>query len=160
VPAYLTDIGPITNHMNNYAGPSYLRLGATVLKSTNYNSFRNVVKGEGATVLVLGSLLQNVLDIKQDIDLWVVTEIPFEAPKAFYESILKTKKLLVIEETSGILGQIVAKDLIVKKISVSLIHLFGKGYPSKLYGSQEFHIKENGLDLKNISETIDKLINE
>lgn len=165
IPAYSTDIEPIVGKMNKYNGPSYLRLGMSPLKSSSYSGFRNVQKGKKATVIVLGPLLKNVLEAKsildQDIDVWVVTEIPFNPPIEFYKSIAYTKKVLVVEEhvLHGGLGHIITNDLIRKSIKTKFTHIFSKRYVSKLYGSQEFHLKESGLDAKGISKNLKQLLN-
>ncbi len=166
IPAYSTDVAPIVEKMNAYKGPSYLRLGLSTIKSSHYSPFRNVLKGKKITVVVLGPLLHNVLkaveNLGRDVDVWSVTEIPFKTPQAFYTSLEKTKKLLIIEEHSlhGGFGQMVNDELMKKSTKIKIVHLFSRGYVSKLYGSQAFHLKDTGLNSGNIEKNIKKMINE
>lgn len=166
IPAYSTDVEPIVKKMNLYKGPSYIRVALSPIKSDSYAPFRHVMKGGKVTVIVLGPLLANALEaiekIGRKIDVWVVTEIPFDAPEDFYKSILKTKKLMILEEhvLSGGLGQIIMADLGKKAIRTKICHIFSKGYPSKLYGSQQYHLKDNGLDAYGIAGSLNKLLHE
>ena len=163
VPAYDTDVKFVVEQMDNYKGPSYLRLGFSTLKSNSYSAFRHVSNGNEITVVVLGPILRNVLEgLDENADIWVVSEIPIKLPQKFLKSVSKTKKLMVIEEhaENGGLGQQIISALIVNNIKPKFKHLFAKNYPTKLYGSQAYHLKENGLDPSGIRRSYEKFSNE
>jgi len=164
IPAFNSDVSPIVNKMNNLSGPSYLRLGASSLSWKTYGAVRNIVKGEKIVVVALGPVVQNVMNAAEMVegaDVWSITEIPFSLPPSFYKSILKTKKILVVEEhvQSGGLGQALLSKLSKKTLNMEFAHNFSKGYVSKLYGSQTYHLKDTGLDDKSIYRQMMNLIN-
>lgn len=164
IPAYKSDIEPIVKRMNKYNGPSYIRLGVSNLTFSKYSGFRNVSKGKNVTFVVLGPLLQNVINNihvqNGQVDLWVVTEMPFRVPLAFYASVKRTRKIIIAEEhvPTGGLGHNLISELGKKGIHSKIIHLASNGYPSKLYGSQSFHHKDNGLDSDSVSKHIHELL--
>lgn len=164
IPAFNSDVAPIVAKMNERNGPSYLRLGASSLSWKTYGAARNVLKGEKIVVAALGPVVQNVISAAEKIegvDVWAITELPFSLPTSFYKSLLKTKKMLVVEEhvQSGGLGQALLSALAQRSLCVKFAHSFSKGYISKLYGSQSYHLKDAGLDDKSIYKQIQHLIN-
>ncbi|OGK16193.1 hypothetical protein A2774_04940 [Candidatus Roizmanbacteria bacterium RIFCSPHIGHO2_01_FULL_39_12c] len=169
-PGFSEGIEEIMKKMNREKNPSYLRLAKaekTDFKIAGFVPVRRLVKGTGLTVIVLGSMINRVmpayseLTISGAVDLWLVTEMPFEFPKELVVSIEKTKKLVVIEEhvKIGALGSYIADFLLQRRIELKkYAHLYAKGYISYRYGSRDFYLKESGLDRNTIKKTLKKLI--
>ncbi len=168
VPGSSQDIAPMVLRMHEGKGPAYLRLTKAeklTVSFTNYSACRKVIGGNKLTVIVLGSILNRALPaisgFKRKPDLFLVTEIPFSLPKSLIGSIMRTKKVLVIEEHVDIggLGHYISSILHAKALKInSFDHLFAKGYISKHNGSRDFYLKENGLDKESITKTVKSLL--
>jgi transketolase len=170
VPAFYKDVKRIVKKMHSEAKPGYIRLARapqiTLDDLSSYAPLRNVLKGRKVTCIVLGSLIHNVIQainqIKDgdSIDVWVVTELPFEFNEKLLQSIKKTKKLIIIEEhaQNGGLGTYCFNQILKNKTElIKVTHLFANGYPSGLYGDQDFHWHENKLDGEGIALEIKKM---
>jgi len=169
IPAFNEDVNELVIKMHQNKGTSYLRLNLvpkTFIKLPVYSSVRNIKKGNGITIIVLGPLIHNVLKALDKMDknvgdVFCVTEIPFELSNSLISSIKKNKKILIVEEhtDNGGLGEKIFSKLNSKKIIVdSFMHLYAKGYISESYGNHAFHLKENQLDEEGIYNNIIKLI--
>ena len=119
------------------------------------------------TIITLGPLIHNVLEACngiKNIELFSILTIPFlEEPLELLESINSTKKVIIFEEhiQRGGLAEYLCLYLIKKGIQIERFKAFNaKGYPSKLYGSQQFHLKESGLDVETIKTNIINTIND
>lgn len=163
IPGFSEDVIPIINKIYRDIGPSYLRLTKAVkidLEPPTYQSCRRILAGNRVTVIVLGSIIAKVVEACKNlkgVDLWLVTELPLEVNKELFNSIIKTKRVCVIEEhvASGGLGQILGHLIGTNKIGLkNFIHLYAKGHLSGKYGSREFYLKETGLDSKSIAKTL------
>ena len=166
VPAFATDVPVIIRNLFNFKKPAYLRLGKCERPKEfmvpAYAPWRRLVKGSGPTLLVVGPLVGGILEAIQNFkgdglpDLWVLTELPIQferIPKAFMNSMRQSGHLFVVEEhiAQGGVGQILARWLLSNgEKSVKLTHRCAMGYVSGLYGSQNFHRKESGLDPESI----------
>ncbi|MEH2238943.1 MAG: hypothetical protein V7K30_22490 [Nostoc sp.] len=86
VPAFAADVLEIINQLTNLEHPAYLRLGRCEkpkdLELPKYSSWRRLMKGEGATILVVGPLAGSIVEAAKHLsecdrpDIWVLTELP------------------------------------------------------------------------------------
>lgn len=169
-PAFNEDVFDIVNKTNQEISPAYLRLGMapeTTISLPKYSPTRKIFDGDKVTLIAFGPLIHKALEAIEKlgknnlIDLWTITELPLDLPEKIFDSIKTTKKLIIVEENvkSGGIGEKILSTLVDKKILVDkVIHLYARGYLSKLYGSQEFHLKENILDSKGIFKNIKMLL--
>lgn len=170
IPAFIEDVEQIVFRMASEEDPAYLRLNYAfthTLTLPPYSGTRHLICGSKVTVIVLGPLVHNVLNALQNlgesgaVDVWCISEFPLELPVDLIKSIIQTKKLLVVEEhiKDGGLGEKLFSTLTIINIGpLTSKHLFAKRYPSKLYGSQQFHWKESQLDAEGILENIKQLL--
>ena len=167
IPVCNEDVESVTRAMLNHSLPSYLRLGYGVLPSGwNLSSFapiRRLAKGNKITIVGMGPVLCNVVNALEgnDVaDVFAVSEIPLvELTDELTESILRTKKLLVVEEhvKRGGLGEHLAYHI--TSYSVSYHHCYARGYENGLYGSQKYHQQQCGLDTDSLRQKIQMIIN-
>ncbi|RCJ41713.1 transketolase [Nostoc punctiforme NIES-2108] len=166
VPAFAADVPEIINQLTNFEHPAYLRLGRCEkpkdLELPKYSSWRRLMRGKGATILVVGPLAGSILEAAKQLsecdrpDIWVLTELPIEAakiPKDFLDDLQKSRHLFVVEEhvAQGSVGQIIAHCLLKMNCAPpQFTHRHALGYISGLYGSQNFHRQECGLDAANL----------
>jgi transketolase len=154
-------------------GPSYLRLGVggkpEKLELPDYSGVRKLAGGGRITVVGMGPVVLNVLNAMEmgidadSVDLFVVSEMPIlELPETLLNSVMKTGKLLVVEEhvSRGGLGENLSLLLLSKSIGCKLVHRCATGYPGGLCGSQNYHQKMSGLDPAAIHRTIKELSHE
>jgi transketolase len=171
IPFCNEDVEGAIDQMFAYSGPSYLRLGYG-LKPTNisiplFTNIRKLLNGNDITIVGSGPVLLNTFEALKEFnenpaDVFVVSQQPLVGlTNELKASILKTKKLIVIEEhvKRGGLGENIASVLFEKGIFCKFSHLCIKGYISGLYGNQAYHIDENGLNAVAITSEIKKLIN-
>ncbi len=162
-PGFAEDISAIVKKIHRLVGPTYLRLTKaqkSQIRIGGYSAFRRVTSGKKMTVVTLGSIINNITT-GEDVDLWLVSELPCEIPNLFFSSLKKTKRLLIVEEhvKTGGLGEYLSEILVSKNMSLNkFAHLFAKGYISKRYGSRDFYLRETGLDKNSIIKTIKKLL--
>ncbi len=166
-PGFLEDIPNIFQKMYQEVTPSYLRLTKgeqSSLKLPAYAPCRRIMKGSKITVVALGSIIRQVIQAisdnklpKDTVDLWLVSELPFTLPSTLFKSIKMTKNLCVIEEhvQTGALGQFISTILVKSRLSPTHFnHLYAKGYKTKYYGSQDFYLKQTGLDKDSIAKVL------
>lgn len=166
VPAFASDVSEIINQLTEFEHPAYLRLGKCEkpkdLELPNYSPWRRLMRGEGATCLVVGPLAGGILEAAKCLsdchrpNLWVLTELPIEAakiPKDFLDDLQRSRHLLIVEEhiAQGGVGQMIARCLLeMGHAPPQFTHRYALGYVSGLYGSQNFHRQECGLDAASI----------
>ncbi len=172
IPFCKEDVEGVFNSMMDRVGPAYLRLGGGQkpedLELPKYSHTRKLTSGKKITVVALGPVTLNALTAisslnKDEIELFVITEIPIpNFSSELQESIKKTGKLLVVEEhvQRGGLGENLAELVLESGLSCQYQHLFAKGYPNGLYGSQKYHQKLSSLDPDSIKSKIQEMINE
>ncbi len=159
IPVFKQDISTIIAKIREIKKPSYLRLGMVENndESLAYSPFRNVLKGDLGVLIIVGSIAGNLLKDLQiqpksnRPSLWILSELPIL--NNLPDEISGAKKLCVLEEhvAHGSAGQVIATKLLENNIAPkSFLHLHAKGYVSGLYGSQNFHRQESGLNIKNI----------
>lgn len=170
IPAFDEDVSYCLSQITGQKQPAYLRLGkgksyANKIKISAINKIISNPKPK-LTIVALGPIVHNVdksMFNEIDFELYTIIKIPFiEDLNYLIESIMISKKILVIEEhvKRGGLGECLLSSLIENNIKdFEFISLNAKGYPSKLYGDQEFHQADNGLDSESIKEAVYNFIN-
>ena len=170
IPAFTEDVEFCINKMISNKKPAYLRLGLGGNYPSPLNiSTINLVKkttDPKVTIIVMGPVIHNVLKAAEDIEnveIFTILKIPFlQLSNELRESIIATKKVLVIEEhvQRGGLSECVL-SLLAKNnlLNIKFETIHAKGYPSKLYGNQSFHQQESGLDVEGIHNKLIKLLN-
>ncbi len=172
IPFCNEDVYAVIAKMMSHYGPSYLRLGygqkPIDLVLPEYSPIRKLSTGDKITLVSMGPVVLNALEALRSFDcnfadVFIVSEMPLtNINSEITESLKKTKRLLVIEEhvSRGGLGENIA----VKILSIGLVckfkHLYAVGYPGGLYGSQNFHQKQSGLDTTAIINSMKELSND
>jgi len=166
VPAFASDICPIVEKLDNFRHPAYIRLGKSEapkeFELLPYSPCRQLLFGSGPTMLVVGPLVGGIvkdlrfLDKKVRPNVWCLTELPIDIntiPQPFIDDLKRSEHLFVVEEhvANGGVGQMLVyllslEGLVPRKVT----HRCALGYVSGLYGSQNFHRKECGLDTASI----------
>lgn len=172
VPAFAQDVGAIIRKLMDFNHPAYLRLGKAeepkdfVLPP--YAPWRRLLSGGGPTMLVVGPLVGGflaplaALEESRRPDLWVLSELPVTAesvPQGFLDDLRRSRRLFVAEEhvAHGGAGQAVSALLIkMGLMPPRFTHRHALGYVSGLYGSQNFHRKECGLDPAGIAAALEE----
>jgi transketolase len=173
IPVTGADVPQVANEMMRRKGPSYFRLNMGTLPAgvslpIDFSPVRRL-EGLGGpnskvTVLALGPLAVNASMAAQQAqvsaDVFAVSQFPCADLSAdFYESLERTQRLLVAEEhvARGGLGEHLAWHLVRKRLAPKVIFKAAQGYPSKTYGSQNFHQKESGLDAASLQIDLEAL---
>jgi transketolase len=172
VPAFALDVPVLIAKLREFPHPAYLRLGTCEkpddLVLPAYAPWRRLLKGGGATMIVVGPLAGGVLasmrrlDESRRPDVWVVTELPIlphEIPSEFLADLERSRHLLVVEEhvAHGGVGEMLARTLLLLGATPeTLTHRHALGYVSGLYGSQQFHRRECGLDPDSLVASLDR----
>ena len=162
VPAFAADVPVVVRSLFDRSGPAYLRLGRdekpSAFEPPAYAPWRRLLSGGGATLLVVGPLvgpLWEALAARPAVrrpNLWVLAELPVREdsiPPDFLNDMRGSGRLIVIEEhvAQGGAGQDLARTLaLMGKTPPRFEHRHARGYVSGLYGSQQFHRQECGLD--------------
>jgi len=162
IPAFALDVPEMIFQLQNLNHPAYLRLGRCEkpkdFELPAYSPWRRLIRGEGATMLIVGPGAGGILEAIRDFDhphrpnLWVLTELPIETakiPQDFLDDLQKSGHLFVVEEhiAQGSVGQMIALCLLKMGYApTQFTHRHALGYVSGLYGSQTFHRQECGLD--------------
>jgi len=169
VPAFSDDVEPMLSELLSDPSPAYFRLGsskASPQKQQRLGQFNQVLSSAKPqlTVIALGPIVMNVLDaltknnLLDKADLFTAIDLPIkDIPLNITDSIKKTKKLLIAEEhvEVGGLGQSIALKLSEMNIYVERFKaLNAKNYVSGLYGDQQFHQAESGLDSENVGKEL------
>ena len=174
IPFCNEDVETVVMKMMKTTGPGYLRLGFGAkpekLELPSYSPVRKLQKGSSATIVGMGPVLLNAFsaletlkDSKINADVFAVSEMPLiELTPELKESVSRTKKLIVLEEhvRTGGLGESLSALLLEHNVSCRLKHLYAKGYPNGLFGSQAYHQQLNGLDAGSIVNAVRESVNE
>lgn len=172
VPAFSADIPPMVEKLLKLEHPSYLRLGRDE-KPKNfeppfYAPWRNILKGEGPTVLVVGPLAGEILNSFNGLSLhdrpslWILSELPVTPrliPLEFKADLKRSGHLIIAEEhvAHGGVGEMLSRILLLAgEAPQKFSHHCAKGYISGYYGSQSFHREESGLTAEAILKELKK----
>jgi len=168
IPFCNEDVAGAVNEMLSHDYPSYLRLGYGVLPAgrllPDFVPIRQLAGGDQLTVIGMGPVLNNTAKALENIaeaDVFAVSELPLTTiTEELRESITKTGKVLVVEEhvQRGGLGEHLALHLAMSGIRYTFVHCHAKGYENGLYGSQDYHQKQNGLDAASLAITINTML--
>lgn len=172
VPSFLEDVDYCIEQIIERKGPAYLRLGLGVSypNKIEIGCINHIVKSTEElkiTIISQGPIVKSVLKAIEGlfgIDLFTILTVPLTSiTENLLISIKASKKVLIIEEHVERGG--LAEHLIIQfvKMNLGIIQyetLSAKGYPSKTFGNQEFHLQESGLDSNNIKQVLTKLLNQ
>ena len=172
VPSFLEDVDYCIDQITDRKGPAYLRLGLGISypNKIEIGRINQIVKSSEElkiTIISQGPIVKSVLNAIEGlfgIDLFTILTVPITSmTENLLTSIKASRKILIIEEhvERGGLGE----HLIIQFVKMNLgaiqyETLSAKGYPSKTYGNQEFHLQESGLDSNNIKQVVTKLLNQ
>ena len=155
IPFTASDVFEAVEEMLQNKNPIYLRLNRVPqipFKIEEFKTWRKIKSGNKGVIIGTGPVLANVFAYKEmieDIEIWLVSKFPLDDfPIELSEKIQTSKKLLTIEEhiSAGGLGECIAKIILEKiKSVIKFKSLHIKGYISGKYGSQQWHLEENGL---------------
>lgn len=156
VPATSADIDTVIQQISEIDGPVYLRLNTPAAFPKNAQPFgpwRHVQKGEKGVIIGTGPVLGNIFSLQDKelpgfFDIWAAGVLPLHPmPESLVESILRTGKVVVIEEHSAECGlnESVARHLVKLNRKIEFKSISASGYPSGRYGSQKWHQSESGL---------------
>jgi len=166
VPAFNEDVDPIVERMFMDQTPSYLRLGMAKQPNLNlptYSAIREVHSSTEPEVVcvVLGPLVHQIIpliDSVKGLTIWVVTELPSTIPDRLITQMTKSKHILILEECSqyGGIGQSISSAILSNAGVKSPLttHLYAQHNNQHTYGSQQYHLKDNGLDTESVRKLI------
>ena len=172
VPSFLEDVDYCIEQIIARKGPAYLRLGLGISypNKIQIGWINQIVKSSEElkiTIISQGPIVKSVLNAIEGlfgIDLFTILTVPITSmTENLLTSIKASRKVLIIEEhvERGGLGEHLI--ILFVKMNLGAIQyetLSAKGYPSKTYGNQEFHLQESGLDSNNIKQVVTKLLNQ
>lgn len=173
VPSFSEDLDQSLNEIFENNTPAYLRLGIgknmpNESAITDYGIQINYTTESKLTIISQGPITNNLLEAlklftdKNNIDVFTIKKTPiFELPSQIKKSIIKTQKVLTLEEhiSIGGLTSMISHAIHKEGIKIEKFKsLYAMGYPGNLYGSQTFHQKISGLDPNNIFNTINSLL--
>jgi len=97
------------------------------------------------------------------LEIWLLSKFPvYDIPQALLQTINNTKNVITLEEHQGQCGlhETFASLLLKQQLKMPIQYntLFASGYPSGKYGSQQWHLEENGLAGKNLENKISEFI--
>jgi transketolase len=167
VPAFDPDVDVMADRLMQVAHPVYLRLGLSEqpkeMPLPQYNAWRRLLGGGGATILVVGPLVGGILEAAKVLDesrrptIWLLSELPPpQFPAQFLEDLQRSGHLVVVEEhiRHGGAGEMIAHRLLLEgKSPRRFTHRAASGSATGRYGSQKFHRKACGLDPASVLET-------
>lgn len=164
VPSFADDMTGLVNNIINFQHPVYIRLGRDEsftgdnYKHEKFAPFRKIKSGSAGVIFVIGNMAGSVLHFCRDknFSVWACGVLPLEinsVPFELFNDIKNCDKLFIIEDhvKAGGLGEqfsavMLESGIIPKNFKIFYAH----GYSSKLYGSQDYYRKNNGLNLEEL----------
>ena len=170
-PSFPEDIPGVLHEMKNSKHPCYLRLARAErnLEESEqgiFQPFRRVAQGEKGVVVALGTMASvameanDRLDASSKVSVWACSKMPLTREifdNVFVDELCSAKWVLALEDhvRVGGLGEQFASVLMENNIRVRrYVHRYASGYISGLYGSQDFHRKENGIDAGSLLQVV------
>ena len=164
VPSFADDMTGLVNNIIKFQHPVYIRLGRDEsfngdnYKHENFAPFRKLISGSAGVILVIGNMAGSVLHFCRDknFSVWACGVLPLEinsVPFELFNDIKNCDTLFIIEDhvkTGGLGEQFSAIMLESGIIPENFKILYAHGYSSKLYGSQDYYRKNNGLNLEEL----------
>ena len=172
VPVFGADLDTAVREMIATPGPAYLRLnlGVKGLEMPEpFTSWRRLVSGTKGVAVTMGPVVGSLIaasgeKFKGQVDVWSAGTFPLaDIPLPLMDTINKTGKLLTVEEhlSAGGLGEAVASTVLGRLTGpVQFRMLTAQGYPSERYGSQQWHLAENGLAGPALTRSLEEWLNE
>jgi transketolase len=169
VPAFIEDMNSCLDTMFARNGPAYFRLGLgknlpPYLSPRDFGLATGLNDKAELTIIVQGPIANNLVGAlkenknKDSVEIFLINKMPITGlPEEVESSIIRTKKVLTIEEHIAIGGLGSAVSLLINQNSLPLskfMCLHAEGYPNGLYGNQSYHQQQSGLDEENISRII------
>lgn len=170
VPSFVEDVDLSIDKILERNQPAYLRLGLgkpSPNPSKKFESFSSLASSNNSEITIISSgpvtnQILNAIKTFTHIDVFTCNEYPVvELSESIKQSLKKTQKLLVVEEhiSTGGLGEQLSSKILSEGIPLKkYIPLFAKGYPNNLYGNQDYHLKQSGLDSENIQIVINSIL--
>ena len=171
-PAFNNEVEVTLRKIIAEAKPAYLRLNNSTSSPSEFSQshcINSVIKSEHArgTIVTAGSIINNVLQSLADqtlsghFDLFSVSYFPLKLSDEFIASVRGTKKLIVLEEHvfAGGLAQQLSAQLMRDGVKVDeFVSLHAQGYPDALYGDQNYHHIQSGIDSAAILKNLVKML--
>lgn len=168
IPAFSDEVESVLTQIVDEKRPAYLRLGVGPLtpeRAVLSGSLKKVLHTPNAqtAIIALGPIVANVLKTLQEPELqttcsvYTALSLPLQLTDATLEELRQAKNILVVEEhvSIGGLGQQLSLKLLEAGIHPQRFQsLSAQGYPNGLYGSQQYHQTQSGLDVKNIGNVL------
>lgn len=171
VPVFDEDVDAIVEKAAEDTGPVYLRMGRGEPPKgyliPPYEPWRQLVKGNGALVVVVGPIAGSyiacleALPIDVRPNLWVISELPLSRnppPEIFNNQLSRVTMLCIVEEhvrqgsfASDFLLYCAAHEIRLPRFA----HLYARAHHFSRYGSQGFLRKQSGLDVDSLISTLD-----
>ena len=171
VPVFDEDVDAIVEKAAENTGPVYLRMGRGEPPKgyliPPYEPWRQLVKGNGALVVVVGPIAGSyiacleALPIDVRPNLWVISELPLSRnppPEIFSNQLSRVTMLCIVEEhvrqgsfASDFLLHCAAHEIRLPRFA----HLYARAHHFSRYGSQGFLRKQSGLDVDSLISTLD-----
>lgn len=166
VPCFDEDLDSLIQSVNS---PAYLRLGYDCRPENSvlptFLPWRRILSGHRGAVAALGPLAGlawsafECLPEEERPSVWAVTELSLSViPDQFWKEI-QSSVLVVLEEhiCAGGLGMNLSYEMLKLHVQpAQFVHRYAIGYPTKTYGSQNFHRRQCGLDLESIRSIFNK----
>lgn len=171
IPDAANNVEFIIKSILSNSSPAYLRLGRASYNFDHdyYDDSFKIYKNNSSkfTIIALGSLVEKVLNIfnndkvLEDINVLSCIKLPLQLSDQSLVILKETEHLLIIEDhvDNGGISQQISYFLHTSNFTIkNFVSLTAKGYPSDLYGDQEFHHKDSGIDESSIKNAILKLL--
>ncbi|MCX8480833.1 MAG: hypothetical protein ORN58_02835, partial [Sediminibacterium sp.] len=168
IPFTASDVHEIVYEMIHNMHPNYLRLNKVAnipYPIEKFKTWRKIKSGNKAVIIGTGTVLANIFnfpDLIEDVEVWLVSKFPIvHLPEELIKSITISKKILTIEEhiATGGLGENIAKicmEDLSFKTHFKALHI--QGYLSGKYGSQQWHLEENGLSGNTLKNNLESFL--
>jgi transketolase len=170
LPLVAADVPAVVNRMADDPLPNYLRLGLSADipgQIPAFAPFRRLKRGRSCVVVGMGPVVQSLYalqdpELLDELEVWSVGTLPLEPlPAELLESIREKRRVVSLEEhyRAGGLGEALGYSLLVAGLAPrSFVSLHAAGYPSGRYGSQRWHLEENGLAGRPLHSRLQELL--
>jgi transketolase len=162
VPGTAKEFDSLFSQSYNNGNPTYYRLSEyknNIDIDVEFGKANIIKKGELATIIVVGNLLDKVLDVTKNINvtiLYYTTIFPFDSQ--MLKNNCESGKILLCEPYyMGGLDYKIISTMYPKPIVID--HIGVQYNFSEHYGTYEEHNQENGITIENISRKLYYLLN-
>lgn len=172
IPNTANDVNQITERIFYDSKPAYLRLGRSSLslKCNDLNYSFNIIENNNSstTIIGLGPMLEKIIlatrrkKLNKLLNIMGCFKLPLVENGAIIKILESTKNLIIVEdhvEVGGLSQQISSFILKNKIIINNFINMSAKGYPSDLYGNEDFHHLDSKISIGDIEENILRILN-